>query len=391
MDKYFLSKEFKQKLSSYQTACREESFCDLDVDDLGDIIQYYTELNKPLEALQAIDFTLDIYPEATKALCYKARYALLIEGNVNKAKQIANIIVDQSDLDYLFLTAEIILYTGEDAQQAHDILYKEVDQIFDPEDMNDYSIDVARLFADYGCFPLAERWLKLCTNEEDELYIETCYKVKRFAEQWADCEKLLNKQLDKNPYDADLWVELAAVQWSQKHYEDSISSCEYALAIEPDHWGAIYGKATGLCTIDNYEDALSCFDQCYAKATPEQRCKIDVIRGYIYFAKNDKEQAHLYLYKAIDEAEDKDEVRLEASLVLMDNGGFDEAYHMLKAIKTGQDLEGYNCFLAFCCFKLNLESEYHECLQKAYDFDQEMAKRIMRDLFAEDGKSFLEQ
>lgn len=112
MDKYFLSEDFKQKLSSYQTACREESFCDLDMDDLGDIIQYYAELDQPQEALQAIDFALSIYPDATKALCYKARYALLIEGNANKAKQIANTIVDQTDIDYLFLKAEIILYTG---------------------------------------------------------------------------------------------------------------------------------------------------------------------------------------------------------------------------------------------------------------------------------------
>ncbi len=391
MDKYFLSEEFKQKLSSYLTACREESFCDLDMDDLGDIIQYYAELNQPQEALQAIDFALSIYPDATKALCYKARYALLIEGDTNKAKQIANTIVDQTDIDYLFLAAEIILFTGEKAKHAHDILYKEVDKIYDPEELNDYCLDVARLFVDYGCISLADRWLKMCTDEDDELYIELSYKILRFSEQWEACEKLINKQLDSNPYNADLWVELAAVQWCQKHYEDSITSCEYALAIEPDHWGAIYGKATGLCTLGNYEDALAAFDRCYPMVAPEQQCKIDVIRGYTYFAMNDKEQAHSYLNKAIDEAVDPDEVRLEVSMVLIDNEAYDEAYRMLKVIKTGQDLEGYNCYLAYCCYKLNLENEFHECLQKAYDFDKELAKKILCDLFAEEGKSFLDQ
>lgn len=390
MDKYFLSEDFKQKLSSYQTACREESFCDLDMDDLGDIIQYYAELDQPQEALQAIDFALSIYPDATKALCYKARYALLIEGNANKAKQIANTIVDQTDIDYLFLKAEIILYTGEGPQRAHDLLYKEVDQLFDSEEKNDYCLDVARLFADYFCFSLADRWLKLCTDEDDDLYIEVSYKILRFTEQWETCEKLLNKQLDRDPYNADLWVELAAVQWCQKHYEDSITSCEYALAIEPEHWGAIYGKATGLCTLGNYEDALAAFDRCYSKVKPNQQCKINVIRGYVYMAMKNVEQAHFYLNKAINEASDPDEVRLEVSMVLIDTELYDEAYNLLKTIKTGDDLEGYYCYLAYCCFKLNLESEYNIYLQMAYDCDKEIAKKILSDLFSEEGKSFLD-
>lgn len=391
MDKYFLSESFQQKLSSYQTACREESFCDLDVDDLGDIIEYYAELNKQKEALQAIDYTLSLYPDSTMALCYKARYALVVEGNAKKARQIIGSISDETDVDYLFLMAEIHLNAAGEADQADDILSTHLDTIINEDDRNDFCLDAAKLFLDYNYISYAERWLNDCTDKEDEMYIELHYYVLRSKEQWAACEALLNKQLDKNPYDADCWVELANIQLCLRHTEDSITSCEYALAIDPNHWEALYCKGTGLCTLDNYKDALTYFDRCYPMATPGLQCRINVIRGYAYFASNDKEKAQYYLNKALEEAIDKDEVKQEIGMVLIDFGAYQEAYDTLQSIKTGDDLEGYYCYLAFCCYKLNREDEYNEYQQKAYALDREYAKKLLFDLFSDDGKIHLDK
>ena len=90
-DRYFDSKDFKDILMSYEKSVMSGHRIFMDVDDLTDIADYYNMIGEKDKADEAIDYALDISPNATLPLVYKAREALA-NGDHEKAKEFALLI-----------------------------------------------------------------------------------------------------------------------------------------------------------------------------------------------------------------------------------------------------------------------------------------------------------
>ena len=101
MDIYFQSDKFKQLLHRYEVLQEDNISEFLDPEELTDVAEYYHYIGEDQKALETADYATQMYPTATVPLAFKARMALLSDNNPQLADEIAEMIIDKSDLDYL--------------------------------------------------------------------------------------------------------------------------------------------------------------------------------------------------------------------------------------------------------------------------------------------------
>ena len=232
MDNYYKSKEFKEILEQYENLHDSEQTL-LSTEDYSDIAQYYHEQADDKKALEAIHVALSLYPGSVGPTSFLARYALLEEHDVDKASNIADGITDKNDPDYVLLMAEIMIVDGR-ADEADSYLDEAYDFFYDDDYYDDMPLDVAVLFTDYDEVEYADKWLQR-SDETDEIdYIVTKAKILAGQGKINESEELINKLINADPYSTEYWDLLAVVQSMGGKTSDSITSSDYALAIDPD-------------------------------------------------------------------------------------------------------------------------------------------------------------
>ena len=107
MDIYYHSDNFRQLLRRYEELQEGNISEFLDPEELTDVAQYYHSIGEDSKAIETAEYAIRMYPTATTPLAFKSRMALLLENNSQVADDIADTIVDKTDLDYLYLKAEI--------------------------------------------------------------------------------------------------------------------------------------------------------------------------------------------------------------------------------------------------------------------------------------------
>lgn len=251
-DKYFDSKEFKDILASYEKAVAAKESIFLDADDLTDIADYYNYIGDRQKAVEVIDFALQLNPGATGPLVFKTREALENE-DVKLAEQLAEEIIDKEDPDYIFLKAEILIaqnFIDKADKYIHGFL-----RYIEPDDMEDFVLDAVSLYVDYGVDDKAYEWLQKIKDSKRGVYKELMARVLFGIGKYKESVDLCNQLVDKHPYSVVYWNALASAQFMNEEYNNSITSSEYALAIEPNNTDGLLTKANGLFKLGNYEEA----------------------------------------------------------------------------------------------------------------------------------------
>lgn len=252
-DNFYQSKEFKDKLRKYEAARQSDGPVYLEADDLTDIAEYYFYHGRNKEALETADYAISVFPGALHPLAFRARYAILVKGNVDEAFDYAHQIADQQDLDYLYTIAEILIANGEEDKAEQYLEDKEND--VDDDDLEDYYLDVAALFADYSCTALAQHWLEKSFDTEALDYKELQGRIAMDKGNYDESERIFNKLIDEDPYAVSYWNQLASSQYLHRNLQASIESSEFSLAIDPDDFDAVLNKANGLLEMGNYDEA----------------------------------------------------------------------------------------------------------------------------------------
>ena len=272
-DKYFESPQFKGAIEKYEEAIRKNDSIYLDVDELTDIAEFYYKNGNIGQTLEAIDYATDLYPGATMPLVFRSRIALIDENNIMLAKKYANMISDKSDLDYFYLIAEIMIVDNktEDANKfLHDCMNK-----IDEEDKPDYILDVTTIFTDYNCFDTAKEWLDMSNETNLTDYKELMGRIALGHGNYEESEHIFETLIDEDPYSTQMWNNLASTQFLHNKINDSITSSEFSIAINPNDEEAILNKANGLLYLGDYEKALEYYKR-FTKLRPEEDT------GYIF-------------------------------------------------------------------------------------------------------------
>lgn len=114
--------------------------------------------------------------------------------------------------------------------------------------------------------------------------------------KFKDSQRIFNELLDKNPYSTHYWNALASAQFMNEDYGDSITSSEYAIAIDPTDTDGLINKANGLFRLNNYEEAFDYYQRYHALMPDNDFCELQL--GVCLLNMNRTEESIGHLQKA---------------------------------------------------------------------------------------------
>ena len=255
---YFESEGFKKILRQYEDSVKSGHPAYMDADDLADIADYYHYEGRLDDATDAIELALQFNPDAIGPLLYKAREALSY-GNFEVARDFAERIRIIDNTEYLYLIGEILICEGK-IDEADELFRKQFMEL-PPDEQMDYVYDIANLYAEYNDYNKSLEWMARSQGDDSDDFKELMARTLFGIGKYEDSSRLFNELLDRNPYSKVYWNALASAQFMSEDYSASITSSEYAIAIDPNDAESLLTKANGLYHLENFEEALSYFEK----------------------------------------------------------------------------------------------------------------------------------
>lgn len=253
MEEYYSSEEFKEILAQYKNYINGQEARLLDSDEITDVAEYYHQNDQYEEARQAVELCLHLYPGTTGACCFYARLTMFVDKDIERAKEIAEQIEDKSDIEYTFITAELMIAENKLSKADR---YIEENIAEDSDEYDITCVDVAEMFADYRAYKYCKKWLTRSGLTDDNRYKELMGIVTMNEKEFGKSEKIFNELIDEDPYSAQYWNHLATTQFLNNDLSGAADSSGYALAIEPNNVDAIQNMANSMHALGNNEQAL---------------------------------------------------------------------------------------------------------------------------------------
>ena len=341
-DKFYESPEFKEKFQLYENAQASGTSVYLEPDDLTDIAEYYHILGNIDACKNTVDYAIKMFPGATMPLVFRSRVALLMEHDVARAEEYAEMIDDKADLEYLYLKAEIMI-VDDRAEEAETFLRDAYDDLEDDEDKADFLIDVANLYADYELMEYAQQWLSLSEEYDSTDYKELQGRIAMGLGDYEESNRIYNELIDRNPYSFTYWNQLASSQLLHNEIMESIQSSEFALAINPDDEDATLNKANGLFNLGNFEEACKYYER-FTKISPNSEVG-EMFLGISLINLNRTEEGVEHLKKAESLADAFSEylhdIYVELAYSLTALGKHEDAMEYIEKISQLDDCDPY--------------------------------------------------
>ncbi len=255
-EEYFKSDEFQQLFSSYETSLASGEAIFLDADDLVDIADYYNLQGQHEQATAVVEQGLALYPDNVLLNVFMARKAL-DNDDIDEALRIAEGITDKDAPDYHYLQAEILI--AQDRIDEADHYLRDYGKSVDPDEYNDFVMDVANLYIDYSVNQKALEWMMRIKAADSDDYKELMGRALFGLGKYKDSQRIFNELIDHNPFSKHYWTALATAQYMDEDYNGAVTSSEYAIAIDPTDPDSLLAKANGLMKLTNYDEALEYF------------------------------------------------------------------------------------------------------------------------------------
>lgn len=278
-EELFKKKEFRRNLKLYEDAMMSGKTVFMDIDDLTDIIDYYNYDGQVDEAERVADYALSLYPGAIGPLVFKARKAVS-DGDIEEAGFYCEAIEDKSDIDYFYLSVELKIADAK-YDEAEELLEQAFPNI-DSEDKENFILDTAALYVDYGISDLGEKWLNMMDNKENNERLELISRIYCNKGDYEEATRVLEKLIDNNPFICRYWNMLAMIQLCCNQFEECLNSAEYSLAITPDNADGLWCKAKSLLGLSNAEKAMIVYDKFLERVPNCARAEADKGSCYLH-------------------------------------------------------------------------------------------------------------
>ena len=264
-EEYFKQEEFRELLADYKQAVNTGQLVFMDVDDLGDIADYYEMNGRHEDAQKAIDRALELEPDSIFAWNYRIHEALE-KNDYNTAEEYLQNIHDEEAPEYMYCRVEIWLAQGQ-TEKAEEYL-DECVKVVPKDEFQDFIADVLNLYAEYDYLEIGMKWMAQQKSEDSDDFKELQAQTYFSAGKYDDSERLFNELLDEHPFKKQYWYALANTQFMKEEYDASVASSEYAIAIDPDYAEGLLSKANGLFRLENNEEAMKYYKR-YLKKVPD--------------------------------------------------------------------------------------------------------------------------
>lgn len=293
-DEYFDNEEFRSLLDTYEESVKSGHPLFMDADDLADIADYYHFTGMDQQAAETIDYALSLYPNATLPNVFKAREALT-SGDIDTARECVEKIENTDDPEYHYMQAELLM--AQNKVEDADTYLRQYFKTVPPDEYQDFVMDVANIYFDYGLNEKAYEWMMRSKGDGSNDFKELMARTLLGLGKYKDSERIFNELLDKNPYSKRYWNALANAQFMNEDFSGAVSSSEYAIAIDPEDPESILNKANGLYRLGNYEEAIRYYDRFGKVTVSDEFCLLH--KGSCYVNLGQQEKAAEVLREAL--------------------------------------------------------------------------------------------
>ena len=165
-EEYYNDEEFRELLEEYEQAVKSGQPVFMDADDLADIADYYQMEGHFDDAQQALDRALELQPDSIVALNYQVHNALS-QGDYEAAEEYLDQMIDRELPEYIYSRAEI--WIAQDMIDKADTYLRKCFAECPPEEYQDYVLDVANLYTDYGYSEKAMEWMMRAKQDNTDV------------------------------------------------------------------------------------------------------------------------------------------------------------------------------------------------------------------------------
>ncbi|MCR5678693.1 MAG: tetratricopeptide repeat protein [Prevotella sp.] len=327
-DEYYDSDEFREILAEYEEAVNSGSPVFMDADELAEIADYYQMTERYEEAEEAIDLALSLSPGAIAPLTYKIHEAIY-HGDIEEAERLCSQIIQTDEPEYVYNRAEIMLAQGQ-LDEADEFLREQLHDM-PSDEYQDYVVDVANIYQDYGYSEKAMEWVARAKQEDSPDFKELIARTLFGLGKYKDSERLWGELIDANPFSKRYWNGLASVQYMNEDYSGAVQSSEFAIAIDPDDPDGLFAKANSLYRLANYEGALDYYER-YAQHEPDDELAY-LHQGTCLINLGRTQEAIQVLEHAVDMADDASpylcDIYQELAFAYGDEGMTDKALELI--------------------------------------------------------------
>lgn len=297
-EEYYSSAEFHRLLDSYEQMLHSGEKRYFDVTDMMEIIDFYIYEYEFDKSLQAAEYGLKLHPGNHTILLAKAN-SLLLLGNPDDAKEIADTINDDTNQEALFIKGSIELArenidkSEEYFNRAYDISHKDTGMIY----------DIIQQHFTYCAFSQEQQWLDRAfleaKNQSDVQLYELQIELHEETNNYNLAIEWIKRLLNITPFNHLLWLQLGQLYFEEKRDYIQAKECfEYSASINYSYDTLIL-IADCLYHMADYTGAMEQYQK-IATEFPHTLSMIDFKCGRCLYAMAEREAALTYLLRSED-------------------------------------------------------------------------------------------
>lgn len=362
------SEDVMVSVSRYRAMLKENRILYFDIHEFLNVINFYQEQNKTLQAMEAVEIALNQHPVSTELLLKKAQ-VFFEKGNTLESLNIIRKLekIEVTNPEIFLLKGGICSVLGKfaEAEEAFEIAINNAG-----EDLEDMLYSASMAFENIGRFDKAvhflERALSMSPDNDILLYdLAYCYeKTGEFEKSVTFYEKYLEEQ----PFSENAWYNLGIVYNTMGDFDKAIEAYDYALAIDEEYASAHFNKGNSFANKELYTEAIESYRDCLIYEPVNSQAYYYM--GECYEKLDDQANALLFFRKALKIDKEFPDAWFGIGLIFMDQEDFYEAlYYVKRALKLDDSNAEYWFALANIYSKLNYFEESRKAFVRTTSLD----------------------
>ena len=302
LSSYFEDPEFKEALAKYEGMVESHTPAYFDADELTDIAEYYASKERHDDADKVIDLALQLHPNDTDALIFRAR-SLALKGKLKEAYMVADLIEDKSDREVKFLQADLLM--EENRMEEADEVFNQL-AIHEEEDLETL-LDILLAYIDTNQEKYAEKWFLRIGQNHDMMKLPL--KDQRFRDVISDyyitfntpamALPFLRMTLDEHPYSIQHWNSTGSCHLQLGNFEEAHEALDFSLAIDDKNEEALALKAYCFRQSGNLQEACNYYLK--LSKVSENKARSYLALAKLYLDTHEYESALDYLQILLEE------------------------------------------------------------------------------------------
>ena len=283
----------------YENALQVNESSYFDENELEEIIDFYLENDKLDNALRVADEGLIQYQFST--IFYQKKAEILLELNqLDEALENLEIATTFSpnETSIFLLKADVYTLKGEYAK-AVDLVNAALEQA-DKEDKVDLYLELADVYEEWEKYYEVIEQLQKCLalDPDNEEALNRMWFSTELTERYDESIVFHTQLVDKHPYNAIAWFNLAHAYNGVDNFEKALEAFEFVIAIDEDYDLAYIDAGDLLYKDKQYEKAIEFYLESIEKGSARKEIYYQIAKAYGHISKNVK--AREYYKKCIN-------------------------------------------------------------------------------------------